>query len=144
ARLDRVEGDMDHGAVEGTQMVRELPGAGTNGEGLNDQAVEVLDEQRHAALTAHAHVRVMAHEGHPERAGDSHAPIMPATAARSRSRGDRSDRGTRDGGRGTGGARAHSSLVPRPPSPDALRTHSALWSFRASWRCVRFAARPRR
>ena len=67
-------------------MVGELSRTGTDGDGLDDPAVEVLDEQRHASLAAHPQVRVMTDERDPERSVAIHGALAvtsPATASRS-------------------------------------------------------------
>ena len=48
-------------------MLTQLSRGRTDRHGLDHGTVEVLDQQRHAALPSHAHVRVMAHEGDADR-----------------------------------------------------------------------------
>ena len=73
ARLDVVQRDVHNRAVEGGEMIAQLARAWTDRQGLDHGTVEVLDQQRHAALPPHAQVPMMAHEGHANRARRAHS-----------------------------------------------------------------------
>ena len=65
--LDMMQRNVLDRTFESGEMIAQLSRRGTDRHRLDHRAVEVLDEQHHAALPAHPQVRMVAHERHTDR-----------------------------------------------------------------------------
>src|SRR5712692_2958497 len=83
ARLDVIERDVHDRTAEGGEVVGEGARARADDEREDGGAVEVLDQERHAALPAHLEVRVVTDEGDADRV-EAH-DTSAVTASRSSS-----------------------------------------------------------
>jgi hypothetical protein len=60
-----MERDVHNWATDCAEIVAQLTGRGTNSDRLDQPAVQVFDEERHAPLAAHAQMRIVADERNP-------------------------------------------------------------------------------